>query len=168
MTIETDAAGAGEVFVANRQDVIVIDEQAVTSLVEQALALEKSHGSGEITVSFVDKNEMTSLNSAYRDRNEATDVLSFALTETTGDNKFVSPVAILGDIIVCPEVAAANASRNGNSAEREAMEMVLHGLLHLLGYDHADDAQDAAMTARQTFLVERLMPTDDAGPRREA
>ncbi len=164
MVPETDAEGAGEIFVSNRQDAIPIDEAAVTTLVAAALALEQRSGVGEVTVNFVDKDEMTSLNSTYRGKDEATDVLSFALTENTGDKEFVSPVAVLGDIIVCPEVAAANAQRQGNSAAREVMEMVLHGLLHLLGYDHGNDTDEAAMTARQAFLADRLLPSENAGP----
>jgi probable rRNA maturation factor len=164
MTAEVDAASASEIFVANRQNAIPIDEAIVASLIAKALVLEGRSDAGEITVSFVDKDEVTSLNSTYRGKDEPTDVLSFALTETAGGKKFVSPVAILGDIIVCPDVAAANAQLQGNSAEREVMEMVLHGLLHLLGYDHTDDAQEAAMTAKQTFLAEQLLPAKNVGP----
>ena len=154
---DTSVDGAGEVFVADQQTFLAVDVPAVDILVTAALAAEDRTGAGEVSVTFVDKDEMTRLNSLYRGKDEPTDVLSFALTETTGDNEFVSPVVVLGDILVCPEVAAGNAGQQGHSAQREIKEMVLHGLLHLLGYDHSTAAAEEAMMARQALLAARLI-----------
>jgi probable rRNA maturation factor len=68
----------------------------------------------------------------------------------------VSPVDVLGDVVVCPEVAAANAPAQGHGTDREIMEITVHGLLHLLGFDHADSDSERAMLEKQTALTDRF------------
>ena len=91
---------------------------------------------GELSLSFVEPSEMEVLHVRYMDETGPTDVLSFPLGED----------GLLGDVIVCPEVAAAN---NPSDPEGELRLLVVHGVLHVLGYDHHDDAERAEMWERQ-------------------
>jgi probable rRNA maturation factor len=98
----------------------------------------------EFTVLFVGARKMTQLNSKYRRRKHATDVLSFS----AGDAHALSNY--LGDIVICPEVAR----RNSSSFARELRILVLHGILHLIGYDH--EADNGEMNRVELRLRRRL------------
>jgi probable rRNA maturation factor len=153
---ESPGEPAGSVYVADNQTFLPIDIDRVTALATAVLESEAAADAGEVTLTFVDKDEMTRLNSTYRGKDEPTDVLSFVAAEQAGDDDFVSPVAVLGDVVVCPEVAAANAPAQGHGAEREVMEITVHGLLHLLGFDHGDPESERAMLERQTALTDKF------------
>jgi len=143
------------IFVRDNQSFLDVDETLAKELAENFLKDLGADLNAEVTVTFVDIAEMTRLNSHYRNKQGATDVLSFTGAETNGDTMFVSPVAILGDVIICPEVAAANASGQGHSPLRETLEMMLHGLMHLTGYGHDNDADAAEMFALQSELADK-------------
>ena len=70
---------------------------------------------------------------------------------------------MLGDVIVCPEVAGANAEENGSSAEKEIALLICHGFLHLLGFDHAEDEERDVMWKAQTLLLENFMKKEEPG-----
>jgi len=91
---------------------------------------------------------MQMLNHQYRGKDSATDVLSFSYRGETDEN-----LRVLGEIIVCPDVATENASRWNTSAEREMRRLIAHGILHLMGYDHETD--DGEMKRLQRRLVVR-------------
>ena len=158
---ETPADPINPVYVADNQTFMTVDIARMGALAALVLAAEGAPRPGEVTLTFVDKDEMTRLNSSYRTQNEATDVLSFVANEQAGDDEFVSPVAILGDVVVCPEVAAANAPAQGQSPERELMEITVHGLLHLLGYTHDTAADRRDMLDRQQSLTDRFLAAGD-------
>lgn len=108
----------------------------------------------EVAVSFVDENEIQAINKAYRNKDAVTDVISFALEE--GEDNFEMPdePRVLGDIIICVKRALEQAEEYGHSFERELGFLSLHGLLHLLGYDHMNEADEARMFGRQDEILD--------------
>ena len=129
-------SGTPTVLVSDRQSKPLPD-QLTTALVRLAELTLQGEGAGgaELSLSFVDAAEMADLHERYLGEHGPTDVLSFALDED----------GLLGDVIVCPAVAA------GNNPDRDAelRLLVVHGTLHLLGYDHELDGERAVMWARQ-------------------
>ena len=127
------------------------------------------HGDAELSVLFVDAEVMTGLNQRFMDEDGPTDVLSFPLDDdlvelgrwpdasTTGpDRGALQPddaPLLLGDVVICPEVAARNAPDHAGSYEDELALLVVHGVLHVLGMDHADESTTAAMQARERELL---------------
>jgi probable rRNA maturation factor len=98
------------------------------------------------------------LNAAWRDRDKATNVLSFPLAETADfENANVAGAELLlGDIVLARGVCEAEAADKGISVEDHATHLVVHGTLHLLGYDHHDDGEAADMEAREVRALSRL------------
>jgi len=97
------------------------------------------------------------LNRLYRGRDEATDVLSFAAREVEGG--FVEApgeAASLGEVVVCAEVAEQQAASHGRQLRAEVAHLLVHGLLHILGYDHDDPAGAERMTGREDALLSEL------------
>ncbi len=148
-----EANQPGDISIANEQSAIPVDVDQIRLLAEYVLAEEKAYGLGELAITFVGQDEMVSLNARYRDREEPTDVLSFSLTENAKDD-FVSPVPVMGNIIICPEVAAANAAKEGRSLQSELNQLAVHGILHMLDYGHATAEDEEKMFARQLELAE--------------
>jgi probable rRNA maturation factor len=103
----------------------------------------------EISLTFVDVTEMEELHIKWMDETGPTDVLSFPmdLPESKGE------VVTLGDIVIAPAVAAAQAQSAGHSVEEEIYILATHGLLHILGYDHADPDEEKVMFALQEKIV---------------
>jgi probable rRNA maturation factor len=100
----------------------------------------------EVSISFVDNNEIRELNKQYRDKDTATDVLSFPLMEFevteenyNNEDEFVQEDRLLGDIVISLEKAKEQAAEYEHSFERELAFLVVHGVLHLLGMDHEDE-----------------------------
>ena len=108
---------------------------------------------------FTDDACIAELNSAWRQKTGPTDVLSFATLDDAGD-WMEGPSIELGDIVVSLETARRQAEEQGHSLQRELRWLVSHGLLHLLGWDHPDDASLAAMLT----LQERLLGDEWPGP----
>ena len=102
---------------------------------------------------FTDDATITALNSTWRQRNQATDVLSFAALEEAPGLPDLSCVE-LGDIVISLDTARRQASEHGHNLTRELRWLVSHGLLHLLGWDHPDDDSLAAMLALQERLLD--------------
>src|SRR5439155_2238315 len=121
------------VLVSNRQSMDV-DEDGLSALAERTLRSEgRRHG--ELSISFVTSEEMEALHRRFMDEPGPTDVLAFPLDEDD----------LLGDVVVCPEVAAAN----NPDVAAEMRLLVVHGVLHLLGYDHEEYSERRAMRAKQ-------------------
>lgn len=106
----------------------------------------------ELNLLLVDEAEMTDLHVKWMDEPGPTDVLSFPMDEIRPQWK---EVAVLGDIVVCPEIARAQALTVGHSFEHELAILSVHGLLHILGFDHAVASEEKAMFALQESLVAR-------------
>jgi probable rRNA maturation factor len=117
-------------------------------------ALRREDRPGEVTVVVTDEQGIRELNRDFLGRDTITDVLAFATQEEGGP--FVpAPEAgnYLGDVIVCYPRAVEQASEQGHSAQEELSLLVVHGVLHLLGYDHATEKEQAAMWALQEEIL---------------
>jgi probable rRNA maturation factor len=128
------------ILISNRQS-MAVDEDGLTTLALETLAGEGLTERVELSVSFVGEAEMAELHVRFMDEEGPTDVLSFPLDEVDDRG-----VRLLGDVIVAPSVAAAN---NPDDPEGEIRLLLVHGILHVLGYDHEEDADRAEMWARQ-------------------
>jgi probable rRNA maturation factor len=112
----------------------------------------------EISVRLGSDEEVRSLNAEWRDKDKPTNVLSFPMLERSdfGQAMFAQPEQLLGDIILAHGVCTAEAADKRISLEQHATHLLVHGTLHLLGYDHLDDATAADMEAREIRALERL------------
>jgi len=122
------------------------------------LRMENAPDAVELSIALVDDEEMAHLNEQYRGVVGPTDVLSFGCDEpcpAASDE----PIA-LGDVIIAPEVAARQAGELGTTVEDELDLLLVHGILHLLGYDHEGDSDAAVMQARERVV---LIAWADAG-----
>ena len=106
----------------------------------------------ELSIAVVDLAEMTELNERYRGKDGPTDVLSFECDDLCAVVEPDDPL-MLGDVVIAPEVAEAQAAQYGHTVEEELNLLLVHGILHLLGYDHEDDADATAMQARERSLL---------------
>jgi probable rRNA maturation factor len=131
--------GHPAVLVSNRQD-LPVDEAGLADLARATLVHEGLLDV-ELSVSFVDEAEIEELHVRYMDEPGPTDVLSFPL-----DDDDVDGTRVLGDVVICPVVATRN---NPADPGAELRLLIVHGVLHLLGYDHEEDAEKAEMWARQ-------------------
>ncbi|MGV1004621.1 MAG: rRNA maturation RNase YbeY [Candidatus Nanopelagicales bacterium] len=124
------------------------------SLAEFLYAELRLHPETELAVTLVGSAEMTELHLKWMDEPGPTDVLSFPMDELTPTPPGQEPVAgILGDVVICPEIAAAQGEAAGHGLQAEIELLLTHGVLHLLGYDHAEPAEHAEMFARQDRLL---------------
>ena len=115
------------------------------------LRMEEAPDEIELSVALVSDDEMARLNEQYRGTPGPTDVLSFGCDDPCPAEPG-EPVT-LGDVIIAPAVALAQASEYGTTAEAELNLLLVHGILHLLGYDHEADADAAVMQAREQLLL---------------
>lgn len=148
------------VQVGNQQDLVEATEQIeemINKVLVQAAQEFSLLDDVEVSVTLVDNEEIRRLNKEYRGLDSATDVLSFALDEEdqAGEIPFANATGLhlLGDIIISMERAGEQASDYGHSLEREIGFLAVHGMLHLLGYDH----NEAAETLEMRELEEKLL-----------
>lgn len=123
----------------------------IQSLLAFAMSKLDLHPDCDLTVTFVDDAEMTELHIKWMDEPGSTDVLSFPMDLPESENDVVT----LGDIVISPDFATAQAMQAGHSPEHEMFILATHGLLHILGYDHADPAEEKIMFALQESLVKQ-------------
>ncbi|RAP76703.1 rRNA maturation RNase YbeY [Paenibacillus montanisoli] len=154
---------------SNNQDKIEISE-SVYGVLEQLLQLAgEAEGltEGDVALTIVDDEEIHQLNREYRGIDRPTDVLSFAMQEETDEEpeiiyevedegETVPFEGMLGDIIISAERAKLQSEEYGHSFERELGFLFVHGFLHLIGYDHQDDASEAVMTQKQEAVLQQL------------
>ena len=113
----------------------------------------EDYDSAEISLSFMDADEIRALNRDYRDVDEATDVLSFPMLDDAGE--MMSPVLMLGDIVICPEEVSR---LHPELSQTEGIcLMIAHSFLHLLGYDHDTEESQAAMWAKQDEISRKIL-----------
>ena len=129
-----------------------LDVTAVERLSAFVLEREEAPATIELSIALVDIAEMTQLNSEYRGKEGPTDVLSFECDELCDVIDPDEPI-MLGDVVIAPEVAEAQAAEFGHTVEEELNLLLVHGVLHLLGYDHEDDADAEVMQARERALL---------------
>ena len=136
-----------DVFVANEQEVEV-DELRLLNLARHTLAVEDVDEGAELSVLLVTSDHIQQLNSTYASEPHATDVLAFPMMEEEEDK------VLLGDVVICPAVARQNAARLGHGLVQELDVLLVHGTLHLLGYDHQDDEQRSRMQERSRKILD--------------
>ena len=138
------------VEVTNRSGVAA-PEKEIESLLNFGISYMELHPDCELSVTFVDDAEMEALHIKWMDEPGTTDVLSFPMDMPEGKADAVT----LGDIVIDPIVAAAQAESAGHSTEDEIYILAAHGLLHILGYDHADRDEEKVMFDLQETIVKK-------------
>ncbi len=112
------------------------------------------HPEAELSIILVDPDAMERLHIEWMDEPGPTDVLSFPMDELRpGTAAQPSPAGVLGDIVICPQVADEQAKKAGHSIGDEMLLLATHGLLHLLGYDHAEPEEEQEMFSLQRQLL---------------
>ena len=138
----------------NAQDKMVLGEYLEKRLQDGLNAVAKLHDLDDMTevdITIVDDEEIHQLNRDYRNVDRPTDVLSFALDEDDEDEPELleGQLHLLGDIIISAETATRQAEEFGHGLEREIVYLAVHGLLHLLGYDHMVEEDKVIMRAKE-------------------
>jgi probable rRNA maturation factor len=155
---------------------VAVDEVALASVARFALDQLRIHPLAELSVLLVDESAITDLHVKWMDEPGPTDVLSFPMDELRppsvggghgsragGDDPGPEP-GLLGDVVLCPQVAAVQAQQAGHSAQQELELLCVHGILHLLGYDHADPDEEAEMFGLQGELLRAWRETAGGRP----
>ncbi|HLV05599.1 rRNA maturation RNase YbeY [uncultured Georgenia sp.] len=138
-----------------------VAEEEFAALARYVLEQLHVHPQAELSILFVTTDVMSELHEKWMDEPGPTDVLSFPMDELRPGVPGEPPVeGMLGDVVLCPEVAAAQAKAAGHSTAEELLLLTTHGILHLLGFDHAEPEEEKEMFALQrklllTFLAER-------------
>jgi probable rRNA maturation factor len=142
-----------------------VDEVALVAVARYALDKLRIHPLAELSVLLVDEQAMSDLHERWMGEPGPTDVLAFPMDELrpphlggTNSGRAGTPQpgpepGLLGDVVLCPQVAAAQAGQAGHSTQDELELLCVHGILHLLGYDHADADEHAAMFGLQDQLL---------------
>jgi len=131
-------------------------KEFLTGLIGRGLKYINAPVLSEISITFVNKDEIQELNLNYRNRDEPTDVLSFPLSSPDEWENNDIPIA-LGDIIICTEIAHEQADEYGHSFDRELGFLIIHGLLHLAGYDHLNKEDEDKMRQAQRDILGDLI-----------
>jgi probable rRNA maturation factor len=138
----------------NNESTIEVDEATLQRLIGYALDHLRVHRDAELAILLVDEAAMEQLHVQWMDEPGPTDVLSFPMDELRpGTDDAVSPPGLLGDIVLCPQVAIAQAETAGHSPLDELLLLTTHGLLHLLGFDHAEPEEEKEMFGIQKDIL---------------
>lgn len=130
----------------NNESGTQVDELRLMQLAEFALAALRIHPQAELSILLVDEDAMAELHQRFMDLPGPTDVMSFPMDELRSPEPGeTAPRGMLGDIVICPQFTSAQAPENGREPAEELEYLLIHGLLHLLGHDHAEPAERAAM-----------------------
>lgn len=143
-----------------------VDVVALTRLCRFAMRRMRLHPATELTLRLVDPATIAVLNKQWMDKEGPTDVLSFPMDELTpGRDGEEAPEGYLGDIALCPQVAEQQAPAAGHTTQDEVNLLTVHGILHLLGYDHAEPAEHKEMFGIQgRLLLEWQQAADGVDP----
>jgi len=148
----------------NNESGMAADEDALRELAQYVIGQMETHPLADLSMLLVDEAHMTNLHEKWMEEPGPTDVLSFPMDELrphsmAGPNRSrgrdgdePEPV-LLGDVVLCPQVAAVQAGQHGHSTQAELELLTVHGVLHLLGYDHADPEEEAEMFGLQNELL---------------
>ena len=138
----------------NNESGVAVDEAALVRLATFAMDQLRIHPLAELSILLVDEAAMTAYHVKYMGEDGPTDVLSFPMDELRPpDDEEEAPDGLLGDIVLCPTVTARQAAEHGRTAAEETEYLLVHGLLHLLGFDHADPNEKAEMFGLKDKLL---------------
>jgi probable rRNA maturation factor len=168
-----------EVFAADEQTAFPVDTMRWVRLAEAVLQAEGVKGDAELSVLFVDEEAIADLNKRFLGKAGPTDVLAFPIDEEpveggrSPDSGGTGPrdlppeptdlPMLLGDVVICPAVAHRNAPNHAGTYEDELALLVVHGILHLLGLDHMEDAEAESMEKREQELLAKFhKPNSDS------
>ena len=159
-----------EVFAADEQSAQPVDALRLVHLAKAVLAAQGVKPDSELSMLFVDEEAMAELNKRFLGKEGPTDVLAFPIDDddvveggrspdSLGpgagvDFENTDPPNLLGDVVVCPAVAARNAPDHAGTYDDEMALLVVHGILHILGMDHVDNEEAEAMEQRERELLE--------------
>lgn len=147
-----------QLLISNEQTQVEISEkllELIEKVVSEALKEKEFPGEPEVSLVLVDDERMAELNRRYRGVDGPTDVLSFPMLDGE-ESPSPEEELLLGDIVISAPRALAQAEMYGHSLERELAFLTVHGVLHLLGYDHQTPEDEARMRQRQREILERV------------
>ena len=147
------------VFVTDEQDDQPVDTGRWASLARSVLHAEGVTDGIELSMAFVGEVVMAELNQRFAGEEGATDVLAFPIDGANpidGADPGEGGPAMLGDLVICPAVAARNSAHHAGTYEDEVALLVVHGILHLMGMDHEDPLEARRMQGRERDLLERF------------
>lgn len=168
-----------EVFVADEQSEVVVDPLRWIRLARLVLEEQGVRGEAELSMLFVDEQAMSDLNDRFLGRRGPTDVLAFPMDDELvesgrqpdqggrGPGSPVDPTdapILVGDVVICPKMAERQAKEHLVTLEDEMALLVVHGVLHLLGFDHEEDDEAAAMERRERELISRFRQVEEGDP----
>lgn len=146
-------------------DTLTVADDLLDEILRAADVVGEIYGveNSELSVTLTDDEHIHALNKKFRGIDRATDVLSFAFRESDEPAIIGADFDILGDVIISLERAEIQAEEFGHSFLREVIFLEVHGLLHLLGYDHIDDEERREMEEEQRFIMDKLGISRAAG-----
>ena len=161
-------------YTTSKTQSFVINDDKIDLLIERILGC-LGLQAWEISLSLVSGDEIRTLNRDYRSKDSETDVLAFPQEEWPVphtcpspesfkkiENNDTAPPQLLGDVVICLEVAASNARDIGQNLDRELAFLLIHGILHLCGHDHIAPEDEELMTRQQRLIIKKL--EDDEPP----
>ncbi|MHA7262158.1 rRNA maturation RNase YbeY [Arthrobacter sp. TMN-37] len=138
----------------NNESGVEVDEEALVRLGNFLIDSLFVHPDADLSIILVDTEAMERLHIEWMDEPGPTDVLSFPMDELRpGTPGRTSPAGVLGDVVLCPEVARTQAATAGHTTQEELLLLTTHGMLHLLGYDHAEPEEEKEMFGLQRQLL---------------
>ncbi|MFH1657205.1 MAG: rRNA maturation RNase YbeY [bacterium] len=137
-----------------------VDEESLKKIIRQVLQGEGVKEEFELSVAFVGQDRMRGINKRYRGKNRATDILSFPESKITMENFKIGPAQKtrgLGEMIICLREVKKNADKEGIPFATEFNKVVIHGVLHLLGYDHeVEESEAKKMLAKEDYYLSSI------------
>ncbi len=141
-----------------------LDESWFLAVTEEALKTQGIHRGVELGLLLTGQEKIRELNKTYRDTDKATDVLAFPLAPVyipgrEPEEDFVSPpdgLKHLGEVVISYPQAQQQAAERGHSLKKELATLIIHGILHLLGYDHSEDKDEIEMKDRESLILKDL------------
>lgn len=164
------------IFGSDEQSDVVIDVARWVRLARLVVTEERVPGTSELSILFVDRITIAELNEKFLGGEGPTDVLAFPMDDDLvlpgrqpdqggrgpgAPSDGGEPPTLIGDVVVCPAVAAAQAPDHATTVEDELALLVVHGVLHLLKYDHAEPPEEAAMQQRERELLATFREQED-------
>lgn len=145
----------------NNESGIDVDESMLMRLTEYNLGRLNVSQDADVAIVLVDEGAMEALHVQWMDEPGPTDVLSFPMDELRpGTDERITPAGLLGDIVLCPQVAEAQAAQARHPLMDELVLLTTHGLLHLLGFDHAEPDDEREMFGLQRELIQGFASYD--------